>query len=79
MSQIIDPQEDIVFFHRVEGYKNVDICGEGDLPCRTSQPGLIPALSNVFAPLLLLDWMIGMAVDTNDPNRSGRTRRLILQ
>jgi hypothetical protein len=32
MSQIIDPQEDIVFFFRVEGCENVAICGKGDLP-----------------------------------------------
>jgi hypothetical protein len=50
MSRIIDPQEDVVFFYREEGYKNVDICGKGDRFCRTAQPGLIPVLSKIFAP-----------------------------
>jgi hypothetical protein len=26
-------------------------------------------VSKVFAPLLLLDWIIGMAVDTHDPRQ----------
>jgi uncharacterized RDD family membrane protein YckC len=31
--------------------------------------GLMRNVSKVFVPILLLDWVIGMAVDTNDPRQ----------
>jgi hypothetical protein len=69
MSQNVDPQEDVVFFSQLGGYKNVGISEKGDLSCRTSHPGFMPVLPKIFAPLLLLDWIIGMAVDTHDPRQ----------
>jgi hypothetical protein len=50
MSQIIDPQEDVVFFYRGEGYKNVDICVKGGLPCRDSSAGLDSRLVEDLRP-----------------------------
>jgi hypothetical protein len=44
--------------------KSVSIAGKLD-PAQA----LMRNISKIFAPLLLLDWIVGMLVDTNDPRQ----------
>lgn len=44
--------------------KSVSIKGKMDLP-----QAFMRNVSKILAPLLLLDWIIGMAIDTNDPRQ----------
>lgn len=44
--------------------KTVGITGRMDLA-----QALLRNVSKVFAPLLLIDWILGMAIDTNDPRQ----------
>jgi len=46
------------------GLKSVSITGQ-----LTSSQALMRNVSKVFAPMLLLDWIEGMAVDTKDPRQ----------
>jgi len=44
--------------------KTVGVAGKMDIA-----QALLRNVSKVFAPLLLIDWILGMAIDTNDPRQ----------
>jgi len=46
------------------GLKAVSVSGKMDVA-----QALMRNLSKIFAPLLFIDWVVGMAIDTNDPRQ----------
>jgi len=46
------------------GLKAVSVAGKMDLP-----QAIMRNVTKLFAPLLLIDWIIGMAIDTTDPRQ----------
>lgn len=46
------------------GLKSVATTGKMDIP-----QALMRNISKIFVPLLLIDWIVGMAIDTNDPRQ----------
>jgi len=46
------------------GLKAVSVSGKMDVA-----QALMRNLSKIFAPLLLIDWIVGMAIDTKDPRQ----------